>query len=57
MTGTYNAIGKDGQPTHGGYSTHIVVDEAFVVGIPEGIGPDAAAPPLLCAGITLYSRR
>jgi uncharacterized zinc-type alcohol dehydrogenase-like protein len=55
MTGTYNAIGKDGQPTHGGYSTHIVVDEAFVVGIPEGIGPDAAAPPLLCAGITLYS--
>ncbi|MEO8967096.1 MAG: NAD(P)-dependent alcohol dehydrogenase [Solirubrobacteraceae bacterium] len=54
MVGTYNAIGKDGEPTRGGYSTHIVVDEDFVVGIPEGIGLDVAAP-LLCAGITLYS--
>jgi len=54
MIGTYNAIGKDGEPTRGGYSTHIVVDEDFVVGIPEGIGLDVAAP-LLCAGITLYS--
>ena len=54
MVDTYNAIGKDGEPTRGGYSTHIVVDEDFVVGIPEGIGLDVAAP-LLCAGITLYS--
>ena len=52
--GTYNAIGKDGRPTEGGYSTHIVVDEAFVLGIPDGVGLDVAAP-LLCAGITLYS--
>ncbi len=52
--GTYNAIGKDGRPTEGGYSTHVVVDQAFVLGIPEGIGLDVAAP-LLCAGITLYS--
>ena len=52
--GTYNAIGKDGRPTEGGYSTHIVVDENFVLGIPEGIALDVAAP-LLCAGITLYS--
>ena len=52
--GTYNAIGKDGRPTEGGYSTHIVVDEDFVLGIPEGISLDVAAP-LLCAGITLYS--
>ncbi len=52
--GTYNAIGKDGRPTEGGYSTHIVVDEDFVVRIPEGIELDEAAP-LLCAGITLYS--
>jgi alcohol dehydrogenase (NADP+) len=51
---TYNAIGKDGLPTAGGYSTHIVVDEDFVVRIPEAIGLDVAAP-LLCAGITLYS--
>jgi uncharacterized zinc-type alcohol dehydrogenase-like protein len=52
--GTYDAIGKDGRPTDGGYSTHIVVDQDFVLGIPEGISLDIAAP-LLCAGITLYS--
>jgi len=52
--GTYNAIGKDGRPTEGGYSTHIVVDQDFVLSIPEGISLDVAAP-LLCAGITLYS--
>jgi uncharacterized zinc-type alcohol dehydrogenase-like protein len=51
---TYNAIGSDGRPTDGGYSSHIVVDQHFVVRIPEGIGLDVAAP-LLCAGITLYS--
>ena len=51
---TYNGIGKDGRPTDGGYSTHIVVDEDFVLRIPEGIELDVAAP-LLCAGITLYS--
>jgi uncharacterized zinc-type alcohol dehydrogenase-like protein len=54
MIGTYNAIGKDGRPTEGGYSTHIVVDQDFVLNIPEGISLDIAAP-LLCAGITLYS--
>ncbi|MGW6687703.1 NAD(P)-dependent alcohol dehydrogenase [Streptomyces sp. NPDC054961] len=54
MTGTYNARGKDGEPTYGGYSTHIVVDENYTVRIPDGIGLDVAAP-LLCAGITLYS--
>ncbi|KAF0968204.1 MULTISPECIES: NAD(P)-dependent alcohol dehydrogenase [Gordonia] len=53
-TGTYNALGRDGQPTHGGYSTSIVVDENYVCRIPEGIALDEAAP-LLCAGITLYS--
>jgi uncharacterized zinc-type alcohol dehydrogenase-like protein len=52
--GTYNGVGRDGRPTAGGYSTHIVVDEDFVLRIPEGIGLDVAAP-LLCAGITLYS--
>jgi uncharacterized zinc-type alcohol dehydrogenase-like protein len=52
--GTYNAIGKDGEPTYGGYAENIVVDENFVVGIPEGISLDVAAP-LLCAGITTYS--
>ncbi|MCQ4044937.1 NAD(P)-dependent alcohol dehydrogenase [Streptantibioticus rubrisoli] len=54
MIGTYNATGRDGEPTYGGYSTHIVVDEAYVLRIPEGVALDAAAP-LLCAGITVYS--
>jgi uncharacterized zinc-type alcohol dehydrogenase-like protein len=52
--GTYNAMGKDGLPTHGGYSTQIVVDEDFVLRIPEALGLDEAAP-LLCAGITMFS--
>jgi alcohol dehydrogenase (NADP+) len=52
--GTYNAIGKDGLPTYGGYSEEIIVDQDFVLNIPDGIGLDVAAP-LLCAGITLYS--
>ncbi|MFJ8143913.1 NAD(P)-dependent alcohol dehydrogenase [Streptomyces sp. NPDC096094] len=51
---TYNGIGKDGEPTYGGYSEKVVVDENFVLGIPEGIALDEAAP-LLCAGITTYS--
>ncbi|MFB9514268.1 NAD(P)-dependent alcohol dehydrogenase [Streptomyces purpureus] len=54
MTGTYNARDKEGEPTYGGYSTHIVVDENYTLRIPEGIPLDEAAP-LLCAGITLYS--
>ncbi|MFD3329253.1 NAD(P)-dependent alcohol dehydrogenase [Streptomyces sp. NPDC058701] len=54
MTGTYNALDKNGEPTYGGYSTHIVVDENYTLRIPEGVALDVAAP-LLCAGITLYS--
>ncbi|NEC44195.1 NAD(P)-dependent alcohol dehydrogenase [Streptomyces sp. SID8016] len=53
-TQTYNALDRSGEPTHGGYSTHIVVRDAFVVSVPEGIALDEAAP-LLCAGITTYS--
>ncbi len=52
--GTYASIGRDGKPTAGGYSTHIVVTEDFVLRIPDGLGLDVAAP-LLCAGVTLYS--
>jgi uncharacterized zinc-type alcohol dehydrogenase-like protein len=54
VVATYNGIGYDGEPTLGGYSTHIVVDERFVLRIPEALGLDAAAP-LLCAGITMYN--
>jgi alcohol dehydrogenase (NADP+) len=51
---TYAGVDKYGQPTQGGYSTHIVVPEDFVLRIPDNISLDVAAP-LLCAGITTYS--
>ncbi|MFH8701442.1 NAD(P)-dependent alcohol dehydrogenase [Streptomyces chartreusis] len=51
---TYNGVGKDGEPTYGGYSQKIVVAESFVLRIPDGLSLDVAAP-LLCAGITTYS--
>ncbi len=51
---TYNGRQYDGEPTYGGYSTRIVVDENYVLRIPDGVELDVAAP-LLCAGITLYS--
>ncbi len=41
-------------PTYGGYSTAVVVDEAFVLKVPENLDP-AGAAPLLCAGITTFS--
>jgi alcohol dehydrogenase (NADP+) len=52
--GTYAATDVDGTTTQGGYSTHVVVDADFVLRIPEGLDP-AAAAPLLCAGITTYA--
>ncbi|WP_041840884.1 NAD(P)-dependent alcohol dehydrogenase [Actinoplanes friuliensis] len=53
-TGTYAAVDRDGTVTQGGYSTHVVVVEDFVLRVPESI-PYEAAAPLLCAGITTYS--
>ncbi|MCW2522682.1 MAG: Alcohol dehydrogenase GroES domain protein, partial [Frankiales bacterium] len=32
--GTYNSLDRDGTYTAGGYSTHVVVDERFVLAIP-----------------------
>jgi uncharacterized zinc-type alcohol dehydrogenase-like protein len=51
---TYNGYERDGvTPTYGGYAESIVVDEHYVLQIPEG--PDTrAVAPLLCAGITVY---
>jgi alcohol dehydrogenase (NADP+) len=54
MVGTYATPDHDGTTTQGGYSTHVVVDAGFVLRVPDGIDP-AAAAPLLCAGITTYS--
>ena len=53
-TQTYGSIDRDGTPTYGGYSDHVVVNEHFVLRIPDGIALEDAAP-LLCAGITTYS--
>lgn len=53
-TFTYNSVGRDGLATQGGYSSHIVVDEDFVLKIGKGLPLERVAP-LLCAGITTYS--
>ncbi|MCA1712132.1 MAG: NAD(P)-dependent alcohol dehydrogenase [Actinobacteria bacterium] len=52
--GTYNDVDVDGTPTYGGYSKEVVVDEHFVLHIPDALELDIAAP-LLCAGITMFS--
>lgn len=52
---TYNSEDKIlGGVTYGGYSQSIVVDEAFVLRVPDKLDP-AGTAPLLCAGITTYS--
>ena len=51
---TYNSKDHDGEITYGGYSTHIVVKQDYVLRIPQAIVFETAAP-LLCAGITTYS--
>src|SRR3712207_3288371 len=43
-TQTYGSIDRDGTVTYGGYSDHVIVDEDFVVRIPDGMALDAAAP-------------
>ena len=52
---TYGSPDKHtGGVTYGGYSESIVVDERFVLRVPENIDL-AGVAPLLCAGITTYS--
>ncbi|HEX9980184.1 MAG TPA: NAD(P)-dependent alcohol dehydrogenase [Flavobacterium sp.] len=55
FVGTYNGIDKysNGQ-TFGGYSESVVVDEDFVLRVPENLNL-AAVAPLLCAGVTTWS--
>lgn len=56
-TMTYNGYFKadgSGFNTFGGYSTHVVVREEFVLSIPNALDVKRAAP-ILCAGITTYS--
>jgi uncharacterized zinc-type alcohol dehydrogenase-like protein len=53
--GTYNSLEMDLKtPTYGGYSNHIVVDEAYTLRVSEKLDLKRVAP-LLCAGITTYS--
>jgi alcohol dehydrogenase (NADP+) len=53
---TYGSADRHGTApvTYGGYSDSIVVDERFVLRIPNNLSL-AGAAPLLCAGITTYS--
>jgi len=55
VTFSFDSLEQDGKTwTYGGYSTSMVVDEAYVLRIPKGLDP-ARAAPLMCAGITTYS--
>jgi len=52
---TYNGPDEHlGGITYGGYSQSVVVDQNFVLRVPEGLEL-AGVAPLLCAGITTYS--
>ncbi|MBA3599323.1 MAG: NAD(P)-dependent alcohol dehydrogenase [Methylibium sp.] len=56
FTGTYNGSLYGGaENTYGGYSSHIVVRESFVLRVSHDASQLAAVAPLLCAGITTYS--
>lgn len=60
-TATYNGpLKPDGSNTFGGYSDHVVVDEAFVLRVPPALASGgnaglASVAPLLCSAITTYS--
>lgn len=52
---TYNGTEQDMKtPTHGGYSSQIVVDQKYALKVSPALDLKAVAP-LLCAGITTYS--
>ena len=54
-TQTYNSYSQDKKTiTYGGYSSHIVVTERFVLNVSDKLPLEEVAP-LLCAGITTYS--
>ncbi|MFT6417347.1 MAG: putative zinc-type alcohol dehydrogenase-like protein [Psychroserpens sp.] len=53
--GTYGGYDKHlDTTTHGGYSETIVVDQEFVLRVPENLD-QAGIAPVLCAGITTWS--
>lgn len=54
VIGTYNATHWNGDKSYGGYATYNRVPGHFAVKIPDAIS-SAAAAPMLCGGVTLYS--
>ncbi|HBI11894.1 MAG TPA: hydroxyacid dehydrogenase, partial [Franconibacter pulveris] len=55
FTATYNGIDKyTGESTWGGYAQNVIVDEDFVVSVPQHL-PLAGVAPMLCAGVTVWS--
>ncbi|KAK1604750.1 hypothetical protein QYE76_028423 [Lolium multiflorum] len=50
---TSNGVGRDGENTRGGFSDVLVVNQDYVLRVPESLALDGAAP-LLCAGVTVY---
>jgi len=53
-TQTYGSKDRDGSITQGGYSTFVVVDEDYIINVPDSLDL-ADAGPLMCAGVTVYS--
>lgn len=52
---TYNGPKKpDGTNTYGGYTTHLIAREEFILKIPDNLDPKYVGP-IMCAGITVYS--
>lgn len=54
LTGTYNSTHQNGDKSYGGYATYNRVPGHFAIKIPDAIS-SAAAAPMLCGGVTLYS--
>ncbi|KAI9372970.1 chaperonin 10-like protein [Aspergillus egyptiacus] len=54
FAGTYNGVYMNGGKSYGGYATYNRTPGHFVVKIPESL-PSAAAAPMLCGGVTVYS--
>ncbi|XP_037434400.1 probable cinnamyl alcohol dehydrogenase 8D [Triticum dicoccoides] len=51
---TSNGVDYDGATTQGGFSDVLVVNQDYVLRVPENLSL-AGAAPLLCAGVTMYS--
>ncbi|KAI6781612.1 formaldehyde dehydrogenase-like protein [Emericellopsis cladophorae] len=52
--GTYNSKHRNGGKSMGGYALYHRCPSHFVIKIPDGLAPEAAAP-MLCGGVTVYS--